>query len=90
MPHGPTTAAAAIYTNFVGFDPDDHEYMIWGVEVTFNGQSQPIAPQVRFHMAATAATKQAAVRQAINDHLGIVEPGVVLTNSVIQISGQPV
>lgn len=90
MSHTQTTAAAARYLGFHGFDPDDHDYMLWDVEASFNGPSNNILIQVRFHMAASAATKQTAVRTAINDYLSVSEPGVSLTNSVIQISGQPV
>jgi hypothetical protein len=90
MSHTQSTAAAARYVQFTGYDPDDHEYMIWGVEVYFNGTAPAILAEVRHHISASASTKQNALRTAINNHLIATEPGVVLSNAVIQVSGQPV
>lgn len=90
MAHTATTGAAAEYLGFQGFDEADHDYMIWIVGIKFNGPAPDIQVGIRFFRNAAGSVKQAAVRDAINEHLAFYEPGVTLTNANIQISGQPV
>ncbi len=90
MSHTPTTAAAIKYESFEGFDPADHDYMLWLISMNFNGPSPGGLLAVRFLRNATPTDKQTAVRLLVNDHLAVYEPGVVLNNANIQISGQPV
>ena len=91
MTHTPTTAAIVICQNFRFEDAlgiEDSEMITINADTTFNGPSPGAAFPVTFARNATKAVKTAAIRTAINIHLGVYEPDVLpLTDINIQISG---
>jgi hypothetical protein len=90
MAHTATTSAQVAYKGALGFADENHDIQIWQIEMGFNGPAPSGTLEVRFAGNATAATKRVAVRNLVNEHLAFYEPGVVLTDASIQISGQPV
>lgn len=90
MSHTPTTAAIVVCGNF-RFDDlsgENPEVIAMDANTTFNGASPEVGFQITFPRNATKAVKTAAIRAAINQHLGVYEPGVApLTDIDIQISG---
>ena len=89
-----TNAASARYVSFQEFDPADPDYLVWNIEVFYNGPGGSNGGRgmmVRFFRNATNAEKQTIERAVINAELAEVEPGTAaLTNANIQISGRPV
>lgn len=94
MSHTPTTGAVVRceefrFENEVG--AEDPEVIHMSAQAIFNGPSPPAGIPVHFPRNASMATKTAAVRTAINEHIQAYGPGVpLLTNVAIQISGLPV
>lgn len=90
---GATTAATAEcynprFENTAG--QPDGELITMSMNLRFNGVTNELGDAVTFSRNATSNEKQAAVRTRINQLMNDLEPGVVLSNANIQISGLPV
>lgn len=85
-----STAAVVMVISQV-FDDVNRDLVIMVIDVKTNGDVAPnVQITIEFARDATQSVKQAAIRNAINAHLGAYEPGAALTNANIQISGLPV
>ncbi len=91
MSHLPSTNVGVRYIEQSAFEDANPGIQIWVVELKFDGPAPDTRPEVRFAGNASASQKRAAVRDVVNAHLAQYEPETApLTDSSIQISGQPV
>lgn len=93
MAHTPTNAAIVVLVNprfENALSIEDVDSITMDMQIKFNGLSGDSGDAVTFARNATSTVKNAAVRSRINTLIGSLEPGVVLTNANIQISGLPV
>lgn len=93
MSHTPTTAAI-VECSQPRFGEvsgaEDPELVTITLTVSFNGTAPGLGEAISFPRNASMSTKQAAVRDKVNQLLQVYEPTVTLTNANIQIMGLPV
>ncbi len=89
-----TTTAAAVECFNPRFEDEfgqpNAELITMSTNLRFNGVTNELGDNVTFPRDATSNEKQTAVRARVNLLMSQLEPGVVLSNANIQISGLPV
>lgn len=89
----PSTAAIVTLTNprFENSSGiENANFVTMDMAIKFNGVTDELGDRVTFDRNASAAEKQSAVRNRLNDILTTYEIGVRLNNANIQIVGLPV